>query len=103
MTATLTLAETTAPCARPTVLTVFLNGAPQITTDERFTRHQHADGAINWDGILAEPGWSTGQRILIKLAAALTGNQHLPPDNLSAHLTRQQTDLVLAMCRTARL
>jgi hypothetical protein len=85
------------------VLTVFLNGAPQITTDQRFTRHQHADSTIDWDGILAEPGWSTGQRVLIKLAAALTGNQHLVSDDLSAHLTRQQTNLVLAMCQAARL
>jgi hypothetical protein len=53
--------------------------------------HQHADGTINCDGILDEPGWSTGQRILIKLAAALTGNQHYP-DHLSAHRpARKQT------------
>lgn len=102
MTSPLTLAEPIAPCSRPAVLTVFLNGAPQITTDQRFARHQHADGTIDWDDILAEPGWSTGQRILIKLAAALTGNQHLPCDDLGANLTRRQTDLVLAMCQAAR-
>ena len=103
MTSPPTLADPAAPCTRPTVLAVFRNGAPQITTDQRFTCHQRADGTINWDGILAEPGWSTGQRILIKIAATLTGNQNLPPDDLGAHLTRQQTDLVLAMCQAARL
>jgi len=72
-------ADPITPATRPTALTMFLNGAPHITTDQRFTCHQDADGTINGDGIVAEPGWSAGQRILIKLAAALTGNQHLPP------------------------
>lgn len=90
------------PRSASPVLAVFLSGAPQITTDPRFTRHHNADETIDWDAVLAEPGWSTGQRILIRLAAALIGSQHLPADTLSAHLTGEQTNLVLAMCQAAR-
>lgn len=84
------------------VLAVFLEGAPQITADPRFTRHLRADGSVDWDAVLAEPGWSGGQRLLIRLAAALSGSRQIPSDALSAHLTGRQTQLVLAMCRAAR-
>jgi hypothetical protein len=84
------------------VLETFLAGAAQITAHERFTRHLHADGQVDWDGVLAEPGWSDGQRVLIQLAAALCGCGQVPPGAFSAHLTGPQTDLVLAMCQAAR-
>ncbi|NUP52638.1 MAG: hypothetical protein HOW97_35755 [Catenulispora sp.] len=84
------------------VLAAFFDGAPHIAGDQRFTRHQYADGAIDWDAVLSEPGWSTGQQLLIKLAAALTGHHQVPPDALGAHLTGRHSDLVLAMCRAAR-
>ena len=87
--------------ARPSVLAVFRDGAPQIAADPRFTRHQLADGTVDFAAALAEPGWSAGQRVLIRLASALSGNQNLPPEALSAHLTGRQADLVLAMCRVA--
>jgi hypothetical protein len=80
---------------------VFLDGAPQITTDPRFTRHLGADGTVEWNAVLDEPGWSSGQRLLIRLAAALSGNQQMPSDALGANLTGRQTDLVLAMCQAA--
>lgn len=92
---------TTSAHASP-VLGVFLDGAPQIAADERFARHHRSDGAVAWDGVLAEPGWSAGQRLLIGLAAALCGSGEVPPGALGAHLTGRQTDLVLAMCRAAR-
>lgn len=97
----MTFASAPAPCARPAVLAVFRNGAAQITGDPRFVRHQRTDNTIDFDAVLAEPGWSNGQRALIRLAAALSGNQNLPPDALSAHLTGRQIDLVLEMCHAA--
>ena len=85
------------------VLEVFLRGAPRIGGDPRFTVHLQPDGTVDWDGVLAERGWSDGQRILIQLAAALCGVGHVPPGALGAHLTGSQTSLVLAMCQAARL
>jgi hypothetical protein len=84
------------------VLEVFLDGAPQIAADARFARHVRPDGAVVWEKVLAESGWSAGQRVLIGLAAALCGSGDVPPGTLGAHLTGRQTDLVLAMCRAAR-
>lgn len=84
------------------VLDVFLRGEPQIAGDPRFTRHLRADAGVNWNGVLAETGWSQGQRVLISLAAALCGHGQVPPGSLSAHLTGRQTSLVLAMCQAAR-
>lgn len=88
--------------ARTKVLETFLDGAPQITTHERFVRHRHPCGRVDWDAVLAEPGWSDGQRVLIQLAAALCGGGSVPSGAFGAHLTGAQTDLVLAMCRAAR-
>jgi hypothetical protein len=94
-------ADATAPHTCPPALAVFLDGAPQISTDPRFTGHRHSH-TVDWDGVLAEPGWSPGQRVLITLAAALTGDGQVPPEAISAYLTGRQTDLVLAMCQAAR-
>jgi len=87
---------------RSPVLEVFHAGAPQITTDEHFTRHIRVDGAVAWDAVLDEPGWSRGQRVLISIAAALCADGQLPAGPLGAYLTGPQTSLVLAMCRAAR-
>jgi hypothetical protein len=92
----------TAPPAGTRVLRTFLDGAPQIAEDERFARHLRPGARVDWDGVLAESGWSSGQRVLIQLAAALCGAGEVPPGTLGAHLTGRQTDLVLAMCRAAR-
>jgi hypothetical protein len=89
----------TDPAARR-VLEVFLAGARQITDHARFTRHR-TDGQVDWNGVLAEPGWSTGQRALIQTAAVLCGAGPANFGALGAHLTGPQCDLVLAMCRAA--
>ena len=96
------MTATAVPTTATPVLAAFLDGAPHIAADQRFTRHQHADGSIDWDGVLSEPGWGIGQQVLIRLAAALTGHHHIPPDALSAHLTGRQSALVLTMCEAAR-
>ncbi len=83
------------------VLAVFSHGAPQITTDPRFARHRDPGGGVDYRAVLAEPGWSPGQRALISLAAALSGYEDLPPEQLSAHLTGRQSELMLAMCQAA--
>lgn len=83
------------------VLSVFTRGAPHITADPRFTRHHHPAGGVDYHAVLSEPGWSPGQRALISLAAALSGCENLPPEQLSAHLTGHQTQLMLAMCQAA--
>lgn len=88
--------------ARTRVLETFHTGAAQITEHERFTRHRLPNADVDWDGVLAEPDWSPGQRVLIQLAAALCGHGQLPSGSLGAHLTGAQTDLVLAMCQAAR-
>jgi hypothetical protein len=89
----------TTPASR--VFEVFRTGAPQIASDARFIRHLRPDGGVDWQAVPDEPGWNTGQRVLIALAAALCGSGNIPPGALGAHLTGQQTDLVLAMCRAA--
>lgn len=91
-----------AACPSSPVLEVFLGGAPHIAADPRFTGHMRPDGTIDWDAVVAEPGWSDGQRMLIQLAAALCGAGHVPAGALGAHLTGAQTSLVLAMCQAAR-
>jgi hypothetical protein len=90
------------PPGCPPVLGVFLRGAPQITGDARFADHRGPDGTVDWAGVLAEAGWSDGQRMLIQLAAALCGEGHVPAGSLGAHLTGSQTSLVLAMCQASR-
>jgi hypothetical protein len=52
--------------------------------------------------VLAEPGWSDGQRVLIQLAAALCGAGDVPSGALGAHLTGGRRSLVLAMCQASR-
>lgn len=52
--------------------------------------------------MLAERGWSGGQRVLLQLAAALCGAGSVPSGAFSAHLTGRQASLVLAMCQAAR-
>ena len=84
------------------VLAVFSDGAPQITADPRFARHRRPAGGVDYRAVLAEPGWSPGQRALISLAAALSGCSDVPSEQLSAHLTGRQSRLVLAMCQAAR-
>ena len=86
----------------PPVLEAFLRGAPQIAGDTRFADHLRPDGTVDWDRVLAESGWSNGQRMLIQLAAALCGDGHVPAGSLGAHLTAGQTSLVLAMCQASR-
>lgn len=83
------------------VLAVFDHGAPQITADPRFARHRRPAGGVDYRAVLAESGWSPGQRALISLAAALSGSEDLPPEQISAHLTGHQTRLMLAMCQAA--
>lgn len=90
------------PPGRSPALEVFLRGAPQIAGDPRFTDHLRPDGTVDWDGVLAQPGWSDGQRVLIQLAAALCGDGRVPAGPLGAHLTGSQTSLMLAMCRASR-
>jgi len=51
--------------------------------------------------VLAEPGWSQSQRVLISIAAALCADAQAPTGRLGAYLTGPQTSLVLAMCRAA--
>jgi alkylhydroperoxidase/carboxymuconolactone decarboxylase family protein YurZ len=60
------------------VFEAFNAGAPQITTNDRFTRHIRADGGVKWDDVLAEPGWSQSQRVLISIAAALCADARRP-------------------------
>ena len=66
--------------AHARVLETFLDCAPQIAAHERFTRHLHPGARVDWDGVLAEDGWSDGQRLLIQLAAAPCGNGRVPPE-----------------------
>ena len=53
---------------------VLVAQAPEITEDPRFLAHTDpATGAITWEAILAEPGWSPADALLIEAAAMFAG------------------------------
>ena len=79
-----------------------LLGFEPVAADKRFAAHVDRDG-INWDAVLADETWSTGERFLIATAAGLwSGRPHGADVCRSAFLDDDFYEVWLAMVTASR-